>query len=506
MLPVTTTISHRARRFCLIASALLWWSALAWGIFPFAWFALAPLLWATRDLTPRSAATYGWKCGVLAFWLINWWIVATITRGAPLIGQSPVVGVLLAIVAVSIIAMIHALQVLAALWTWRRIELKWLSALAFAVVWTIGEWVRTQTSMAHSWGALAFSQWRDLALLQIVSPFGQHALSALCAWCSAMWALAFWQEKARRKYLQLAWPICVLLLCHLWGAWRLSTAASTRTLPVLVVQTDVSGLDKATGQESSAAQAMRLTTMALDELKAAPNLPMPQLMMWPEGTINVRKSGAGLSGTDALRLGSLVRQSGVPLLTGAGVRQNVDGRDLFRNDALLMDSDERFARRGKTRPVPFGERALFGDYLPFLNALAPDPQVEIAPYEGPLRLRTPVGALQIGSAICFESAFPEPSLSNTRSHSQRGDLLAILTNDKWFQSTEAPREHAAMAIVRAVENGVAVVQAANGGQSLAVDRYGRPAPVLWKSGVAFDGNDWMKFSQKGVALFAVPLP
>ena len=439
---------------------------------------------------------------MLSFWLINWWIVPTIMRGAPLIGQSPAVGILLAIVAVSGIAMIHALQVLAAVWTWRRIERGWLAAIAFVIVWTMGEWVRTQTSMAHAWGALAFSQWRDLPLLQIVWPLGQHALTALCVWCGALGALAFWQENRRCKYLRVAAPLGVLSVCHLWGAWRLTTANNARTVPILLVQTDVSGLDKATGSESSGAQAARLTLEALAALKNLPNVTPPQLLVWPEGAVTVRKNGAGLSGTDALRIQSLVEQSDVPLLVGAGVLQNVEGRDLYRNDALLMDAAGNFARRGKTRPVPFGERALFGDYLPFLDSLAPDPPVEIAPYEGPMYLQTPSGKLQIGTAICFESAFPEPALDNTR----RGDLLAILTNDKWFESTEAPREHAAMAIVRAVENGAATVQAANGGQVLAVDRLGRRARLLWSSGAQFDGNGWMKFGQKGVALFAVPLP
>ena len=499
-MPDSAPLSPRIRRLCLLASTLLWWSALAWGIFPFAWIALTPLLWATRDLTPRQAAFYGWKGGVLSFWLINWWIVPTIMRGAPLIGQSPFMGVVLAIVAVSGVAIIHALQVLAAVWTWRRIERGWLAALAFAFVWTLGEWVRTQTAMAHAWGALAFSQWRDLPLLQLVWWGGQHALTALCVWCSAMIALAFWQRETRRKYLHLAWPLGALLIAHGCGAWRLHGATSTRMMPILVTQTDVSGLDKALGRESSAAQVSRLTDEALKALEGT-KLPRPQLMIWPEGTVNVRKIGDGLSGTDALRMQMLVRESGVPLLAGTGVLQSVEGRELYRNDALLMDASGNFARRGKTRPVPFGERALFGEIVPFLNSLAPTPPVEIAPYEGPLHLQTPSGRLQIGTAICFESAFPEPALDNTR----RGDLLAIVTNDKWFQSTEAPREHAAMAIVRAVENGAATVQAANGGQSLAVDRFGRRARVLWTNG-GFDGNGWMKFGEKGAVLFAVPLP
>jgi apolipoprotein N-acyltransferase len=52
-------------------------------------------------------------------------------------------------------------------------------------------------------------------------------------------------------------------------------------------------------------------------------------------------------------------------------------------------------------------------------------------------------------------------------------VIFILTNDEWFRGTNAPWEHAVMGALRAVENNVAVAQAANGGYSFAVDRYGR---------------------------------
>ncbi len=51
--------------------------------------------------------------------------------------------------------------------------------------------------------------------------------------------------------------------------------------------------------------------------------------------------------------------------------------------------------------------------------------------------------------------------------------MFVLTNDEWFSGTEAPWQHAAMTAVRAVENRVPVVQAANGGYAVAVDAKGR---------------------------------
>jgi apolipoprotein N-acyltransferase len=58
-------------------------------------------------------------------------------------------------------------------------------------------------------------------------------------------------------------------------------------------------------------------------------------------------------------------------------------------------------------------------------------------------------------------------------HSGGAQALINLTNDEWFSGTNAPWEHAAMAAVRAAENGVPVAQAANAGYSFVIDARGR---------------------------------
>jgi apolipoprotein N-acyltransferase len=165
-----------------------------------------------------------------------------------------------------------------------------------------------------------------------------------------------------------------------------------------------------------------------------------------------------------------VRARGVAVLAGTTLRDvNAQGEPVARNDAVWFGVDGRILRRGKVRPVPFGERAPFTSTLPWLQTFAPRPMVEPAKVGGPMTVRIGESDVVLGTAICFETSFPRPTLDAARG----AQVLAILTNDEWFGATEAPRQHAAMGVLRAVEANLPLAQAANGGRSFAVDRFGR---------------------------------
>jgi apolipoprotein N-acyltransferase len=52
-------------------------------------------------------------------------------------------------------------------------------------------------------------------------------------------------------------------------------------------------------------------------------------------------------------------------------------------------------------------------------------------------------------------------------------VLINVTNDGWFGNTTGPRQHFHQARVRAVEEGLPIVRAANNGISAVIDGYGR---------------------------------
>jgi len=499
--------ASRKLALCAIATALLWWLSLQQlGLFALGWIALTPVLWACGEvLSPRARFFYGWRAGFLCFILHNWWLLPTITKSSVMIGVPPAGGALLGVLAVGLISTGHGLGVaiLAAVWNPRaRIfqRLPWLLPIIAALIWLAFDWARCQGELAHSWGALAYSQWRDAAFLQSASIIGQHGLSALCLWLAANLALWLRPEYSARATGLWRVPIAIIAILHFWGAWRIWNYDHTprEMMRVLLVQTNVSSLTQS-GSESQFEQAERLTLeySARGELPK-PELFKPELVVWPEtsaeltaGDIQFDLESNRFVPTRArheARAAILARELGVPLLLGAQVstfqssgsqsssfstQRGSRNSGALSNRAVLFGADGSAQSRGKTHVVPFGERAPFGKWLPFLSQLAPEPPVVPETLIAPMELSASSNAKRarrVATAICFESCFVFPSRALKN---QGAGVLFVLTNDEWFAGTNAPWEHAAMSTLRAVENGIPIAQAANGGYSFAIDGCGR---------------------------------
>lgn len=457
--------SRRLSLGCALLTAICWWLAGAFSLAPLGWVALLPFFYWLFDGDLQRRFRFGYLTGFVSFALINWWLIPTISFGALAIHAPVVVGFLLSLVAVGLIAAIHALQVALVAWQSRRKPL-W-TPLWCALLWTGLDALRTVSPLAHSWGALAFSQTTDLPLLQCAALVGQHGLTFVCAFVAASLAMGF----RSRGAIHFIAPALLLLLLHGYGALVLRghEASPWSGRRVLIVQTDVPSLVKsnnATG-ETPFAQAFRLTQAATEKERF-------DLIVWPETTAQLGLIPAPparatptrrLSGLDLVQLGQ-IGLSNTTFLIGAEERFAGPNGEARLNDALALSFGKNPAGRAKERLVPFGERPPFVEWLPFLAILSPHPETLPGKNEGPLASKNG----KIAPLICFESCFPDPA---KRLVKEGGTLLAVVTNDEWFHGTEAPRQHAAMGVLRAVENGVPLVQCANGGESLVCDAQGR---------------------------------
>ena len=118
----------------------------------------------------------------------------------------------------------------------------------------------------------------------------------------------------------------------------------------------------------------------------------------------------------------------------------------------------------------------FGEYMPLrwiinLRRLAYG-AVDSSAGPGPRTLSLP-GVPPFSPLICYEAIFPGEVVADGTAPGDRPQWLLNVTNDAWFGHTAGPYQHFQAARLRAVEEGMPLVRAANTGISAVVDSYGR---------------------------------
>jgi apolipoprotein N-acyltransferase len=96
-----------------------------------------------------------------------------------------------------------------------------------------------------------------------------------------------------------------------------------------------------------------------------------------------------------------------------------------------------------------------------------------APGPGP-QLISLTGIGPVLPLICYEAIFPH----ELNAGFARPALLLQITNDAWFGAFSGPFQHLAQARMRAIEQGLPMVRAANTGVSAVIDGHGRVVAQL----------------------------
>ena len=155
------------------------------------------------------------------------------------------------------------------------------------------------------------------------------------------------------------------------------------------------------------------------------------------------------------------------LITGAIRSRDRAGSFQLWNSLHAVDSDGMLRLTyDKHHLVPFGEYMPLRGIMSFAKLTHGDMDFSSGP--GNQTLEVP-GLPPVSPLICYEAIFPGRVIS---SEARPGWILNI-TNDGWFGNTAGPYQHLQAARLRAVEEGLPLVRAANTGISAVVDPLGR---------------------------------
>jgi apolipoprotein N-acyltransferase len=431
---------------------------------PLAWVGLAPVLVAAAGVRPRTAFTLGWLAGFVFYLATVYWVAYTITQYTT-VPLAVAAGIL--VVMCAALAGYHGAFVAGVRWLDDRgLPALWL-APAF---WVALEWLRSWFFIGFPWADLGYSQYRHHDLVQIVEVTGVYGVSAILVFFNVVLAtlLRTPPPGVRRLVPALVVLTVVVAAVPLWGRWRTRQLASrppAGTLRVAIVQGNVEQDHKwdPAYQNDTISRYRTLTIDAAAE--------HPDLVVWPETATPFFFQEPGARRESILELAT---QAHVTLLFGSpAFRQNARGTLDELNRAYLVSPDgwER-GSYDKIQLVPFGEYVPYARILFFVNRIV-EAIGTVVPGD-----RTTVFSLptaRFGVLICYEDVFP----ALTRRFIDGGaDFLVNVTNDAWYGPTSAPHQHLAQATLRAVENRVPLVRAANTGISAIVDPDGR---IRWRS-------------------------
>lgn len=340
--------------------------------------------------------------------------------------------------------------------------------LFFAGAIGIAEWLRGHLFTGFPWAAPGLMVDGMGGTAQLAALVGMPALTVLVMlWASLPYALLRCSGRPpRMAVIALA---ALLPLAWVWGDMRLAGAGQD-TVPGVafrIVQPNIPQQEK--WREDNA----RIIFDTLIRLSTEATAAQPHgvsgvtHLVWPESAVPflIDESPAAKAELQPMLAGRTA------LITGA-LRINRSDEvepDVFNSIIVFDGTAEVIERYDKWRLVPGGE------FLPLEWLLEPlgFRKVVTTPGSftagpGPQTLVLP-GGLPAAFLVCYEVIFPDRLVDPAN----RPHLIVNVTNDGWFGRSAGPHQHLAQVRLRAIEQGLPVIRAANTGISAVLDPFGR---------------------------------
>lgn len=334
--------------------------------------------------------------------------------------------------------------------------------LIFTALWVIFEWLRSFLFTGFPWNLLGSVLAFSPQTLQLASLIGTYGLSLLVL----MITMA---------------PVLFMIKRN-----KASAAASAGIIMGLSALISVYGLLrlKSLPEEQSSEVTVRLVQPSI-----------PQAMKWNEASLNenftdyIRLSRSQpLDNIDFVIWGetaspfaldmepgylSLITEA-IPdngyLITGL-VRYEFETAEKYQplNSMFIINKSGEIADfYDKSHLVPFGEYIPLRQYLPQWVRPVAKTIADFKPGQGHKVFHLK-DYPSFGALICYEIIFPA-EVANKHNKPQ---FLINLTNDGWYGLSAGPYQHLVSARLRAVEEGITIIRAANSGISAVISKTGK---------------------------------
>lgn len=326
-----------------------------------------------------------------------------------------------------------------------------VSVITFAIVWSLGEWIRGWLFGGFPWLSIGYSQ-VDTWFGGFAPVLGVYGTGLLLLLTVGFFVGAICESKISKRISLFVGVIIIVgganvLDRVIWGEDK------NTTLMVRMVQGNVKQQLKFNRDE------LKSSMDLYSDLSRLPGAEKLDVVIWPETAIPTffSRVDSYLSPfVEEMRLEDTDVLSG-----GFSVNDRKHVFNAFRN---LSSPDDTYL---KSHLVPFGEFMPMRFLLEWLDKLIVIPMSDIT--AGPMiQPAITVKNEKLGISICFEDVFGE----EMRFQLPGVGILVNVSNDTWFGDSAAPYQHQEIAAMRAREFARPLVRVTNTGVSSYISEKG----------------------------------
>ena len=365
--------------------------------------------------------------------------------------------------------------------------------LALAAALTLSEWLRGHLLGGFPWNTFGYALISPLWLAQGASLVGIWGMTFLAIAVYASPAvLADDRADTARPWLPVALGGALVAALAAFGAFRLAMHPTSYVdgVRMRIMQPNLRQDAKFNISQKQQVMSRYLDLSDRSTGPQSTGLQDVTHLIWPESAFPFFLTREA----DALAQIAALLRPGTVLITG-GIRPPAPNGVVTRayNSVYAIGPDGSILSvYDKVHLVPFGE------YLPFQNALERLGLMQLTRMRGGFiagdrrRNQHAPGAPDFLPLVCYEVIFPGDAVPHSErpgwlydhigrylgwpfvaGSGERPGWMLNLTNDGWFGNSAGPYQHFQQSRIRAIEEGLPLVRAANTGISAVVDPLGR---------------------------------